>query len=236
MDSLQKQLNILLDLQKELFKKYTGIDVSDIKVYLVDNVEDKYQSDILGKTFIDENNNICVKLKTEGQLKTDFTNFLTVWHEFVHCIDLEEYFYLNNLEYKYQNVSREFTIWTEFSAFYYSEKIYIKFLMDNNKICIEDIINKINLFVKYEKERLIKIYNDAENETAYSFLYSYMLFYGTYLALIEYVEDDKFDIYPKEFLFDFRLFDLQRFLYENKNIPKENWDKLKKIIDSFLIS
>lgn len=235
---VKEQFDILIKLQKELFEKYTGINVNHIMVLIKDNIESEQHKDVSGKTFIDENGKISVILNLNKMLSADYTNLLIAWHEFIHYIDLEKVLFKNDIKFDYEKWNIEFTVWSEFRAYFFSYKLYLNFLFDNKKIKEKDVVCKIEK-IKCEYKKLTDSkYSDTVNTTVYSIIYDFISFYGMYLALIEFLPESKYELKPKEFMYDYRFIFLEEFLLDNKRmtLDSDKWNRLKKIINTFIKS
>lgn len=172
----------------------------------------------------------CFKILVNKNILDDLQFYGTIYHEFTHIIDFNEY--INNYgnpdkmdKYqKRQNFFYEFYLWTEFNA----KKIGIRRLMIEYKknefsVAFPQLTNLFMEDVRNEKDTLRRLY--------------YLVhFFARITECGKHYTKNNNEIYPKDFLksyFGLRVLDLHKILEKTKSFNEfqKNRIKLKEIID-----
>lgn len=221
----------LFGIAKIIFSKYTNTDISGINLNISNNKTKFVGMNAIASSRVEEDGSFTVCIyDLEGF--NIFQCLLYLFHEFVHCLDIYNYCNLNGLEISSKAYeAEEFCLWTEFHAEKEAVKLFYRFMQENQGYSKEHIEKEFELYKQQKKEILHK--KISEENIGFKFLYLFSQFYGRYFSFCELLEiEDKF---PVDFIYDIRLADYVIFLYKHEDEvkTKEEWERLKNIIDNF---
>lgn len=172
----------------------------------------------------------CFKILINKNILNDLLFYGTVYHEFTHIIDFNDYInnygnpdIMNKFQ-KRQNFYYEFYLWTEFNAKKNGmRRLMIEYKKNEFNVAFPQLTNLFMQEVRYEKDTLAR-------------LYCLVHFFARITECGNNLIKKNIEIYPKDFLesyFGLNVIKLHKLLEKTKNFKdfQKNKNKLKKIIN-----